>query len=367
MSYIDTQYRLYVVGKRPFCYWASDVSQQTLRFLESLDPSYFESIANVFLPSIDEPQTNEGLSLFRRLQRRFKLLRFTKFNQKECDPQHAALALRLTYSQSLETLFALIGAAVQAPRCAHAWMANYKPSELRNLLQNIQNCRSFPWQLKETRPSWNVVSDCIFMSLVLDDKEKEANVKKAYSQFWAHLASDFIKQDFTSEYNSIKHGLRIKSGGFSFAIGKEDVPGVPAPKDKMQLIGRSNYGSSFSILEKIGGNSLHHQTKNLSRNWSPVDIAWALHLVSMSISNVISALKILNGIPADQVKFVWPDNLDLLYEPWKRTNRLGVTTMGMMGHPIHPLQIKPFTKEEILRNYSIGKDEGVIRINYSDQ
>jgi hypothetical protein len=364
MSYIETQYRLYVVGERPFCFWASDVSQQTLRFLESLDPSYFESIANVFIPNINESQTNEGLSLFRRLQRRLKLLQFNKINQNECDSQHAALALRLTYSQSLETLFALIGATVQAPRCAHAWMAKYKPSELRKILQDIQNHRSFPWQLKETTPSWNAVSDCIFNSLVLDDEEKEANIKKAYSQFWAHLASDFVKQDFTDEYNSIKHGLRVKLGGFSFAIGKEDEPGVPAPKDKMQLLGRSDYGSSFSIFEKIGENNLHHQSKNLSRNWSPIDIAWALHLVSMSISNVISALKILNGIPADQVKFMWPDNLNILSEPWKRTKKLGITTMGMIGHPIHPVRIKPFTKEEILTNYSIGKDGGVIRIDY---
>ena len=204
------------------------------------------------------------------------------------------------------------------------------------------------------------------MSLVLDDKEKETNIKKGFSQFWSRLASDFVKQDFTDEYNSIKHGLRIQSGGFSLAIGREDEPGIPAPADRMQLIGKSKYGSSFNVLEKIGEHNFHQQSKITSRNWSPIDIAWALHLVSISISNVVAALKILNGTPAEQVNFHWPSELETFSEPWKRSMKLGVTSMTGFGNNIHPLLIKPFTREEILSNYPAGNCAGVIRRHFND-
>jgi hypothetical protein len=54
------------------------------------------------------------------------------------DSQHAALALRAAYSQALETLFALIFAAVQARWCIPAWVNAYKNEELRNLVKKVQ-------------------------------------------------------------------------------------------------------------------------------------------------------------------------------------------------------------------------------------
>lgn len=367
MPHIDTQYQLYVVGDRPFCYWDSDIAQKTASFLESLDPAYFESMANVFIPYIEETQSIEEITFLQRLVERVKSIFATNPNQPECNPQHAALALRMIYSQSLETLFALICGALQAPLCVHAWLLNYRPSELRQLLQNINQRQPFMWQLRASTPSWDAVSDFIHMSLMLDDKVKEASIKKGFSQFWSQLASDFIKQDFTDEYNSIKHGLRVKSGGFSLAIGREDVPGVHAPAERMQLIGKSNYGSSFNVLEKIGKYDFHQQSKRSSRNWSPTDFAWALHLVSTSISNVIACLRVLSGTPADQVKFHWPSDLETLSEPWKRTRKLGVTSMTGFGNNIHPVLIKSFTREEILSNYSAGNYAGVIRRRYNDE
>jgi hypothetical protein len=204
VPHIDTQYRFYVVGKRPFCYWDSDISQQTAMFLKNLDPAYFESMANVFIPYIEESQSSEEISLLWRLVNSVKSIRSKKSIQPECNPQHAALALRMIYSQSLETLFALICGALQAPFCVHAWMLNYRPSELRQLLRNINQRQPFLWQLRTSTPSWDIVSDFIHTSLVLDDKEKETNIKKGFSQFWSQLASDFIKQVFTDEYELIE-------------------------------------------------------------------------------------------------------------------------------------------------------------------
>ena len=136
MPYIDTQYRMYIVGERPFCYWDSDISQKTAMFLENLDPSYFESMANVFVTNIEEPLPSKEITFLHKFVKFMTSIRSKKTIQPECDPQHAALALRMIYSQSLETLFALICAALQAPLCVHAWMLNYYPSELRECFEN---------------------------------------------------------------------------------------------------------------------------------------------------------------------------------------------------------------------------------------
>ncbi len=52
MAYVDTQFRRFVVGARPFYYWALDIGKQTSEFLESIDPTYFESMANVFFMAL---------------------------------------------------------------------------------------------------------------------------------------------------------------------------------------------------------------------------------------------------------------------------------------------------------------------------
>lgn len=361
MSYIDTQYRLLVVGDRPFCYWDPDISRQTVAFLESLDPTYFESLANILLPHIEESLPDDEPLLLRRVLNYIRSISPVRANNIEGNPHHAALALRMIHSQALETFFALLCSAIQAPRCAHVWMIKYQPKELRQLLQKLRDRQTFPWQLRESTHSWAAVSDFIHASLVIEDKQKERKVKRGFGSFWARLASDFLRQPFTDEYNNIKHGLRIRSGGFSVAIGREDQPGVRAPKDRMQLIGRSDYGSSFFVLDQIGDYGNHFQSKRSSQNWSPTDIAWALHLVSMSIANVVSALRILNGTPAEEARFQWPSDLATFSEPWKRSAKLGVTSMTGFGTQIHPSLIEPFSREDILSRYSSGNDGGAIR------
>jgi len=61
--------------------------------------------------------------------------------------------------------------------------------------------------------------------------------------------------------------------------------------------GQSDYGSSFLVKEKLLNHKHHFRLVKHHRNWDPEDLTWGLHLASMSIQNVISALKILNNVP----------------------------------------------------------------------
>ena len=78
-----------MVDDKPFCLWDTDVQKITLEFLDSIDPSYFDYIADSHLQAAIEDKS-----------------------------QVASLAIRAGYSQGLETLFALIAAAVPVIICA---------------------------------------------------------------------------------------------------------------------------------------------------------------------------------------------------------------------------------------------------------
>jgi hypothetical protein len=146
----------------------------------------------------------------------------------------------------------------------------------------------------------------------------------------------------------------------------EDKPGITAPKEKMQLLGKSEFGSQFLATKKISENAQHIQMKRHHRNWSPEDLCWGLHLISLSIANIKSALRIINGVPATDVKFEWATDRDSFQEPWKRARQIGVTSMSGFQTDIKTDFITTFSKEEILARHREGKDAGVKRLVFSD-
>jgi hypothetical protein len=342
-NFLDFQYSLIIVDKRPYCVWDRDLKKRNLEFLEFLDPSYYDYIADTHLQNIaDGDEATSNVS------------------------QHAALALRSTYSQALETLFALISAAIQAPRCVPAWFYLYKNQELRSVIDKIQNFKQLLSHINKDCLSWKSVSEAIFQSFVIEDKEKESAIKAGFAQLWSRFASDFLDDDFTHEYNSIKHGLRIRPGGFRIAMGVEETPGVHAPAENMSLLGKSDFGTGYIATEKIGELGHHVQMKRHHRNWNPEDLAWGLHTASLSISNVCVALKILNGVNPKDILFHYPIDLSLLLEPWKRSHQIGVTTMSGFDINIRPDFIEAFSKERILADYKAGKRTGVKRLFFGD-
>jgi hypothetical protein len=338
---LDLQYSFFLVDERPFCLWDIDLKKRSLEFLDSLDPSYFEYVANTNLQNVGDDD-----------------------DARSKESQHAALALRTAYSQALETLFALISASVQAPWSVPAWINLYRSYELRNVIDKIHNYKPLLSQIRFEILEWSSVSEIIFQSLVIEDKEKEAAIKTGFARLWSRFASDFLDEEFTREYNSIKHGLRVRPGGFHVAIGPQSKPGVPA--EKMTLLGKSDFGSGYLTADKIGDLNYHLQMKQHHRNWNPDDIAWGLHMASMSISNVKSSIKILNGVHPEQIQFTWPTDLDSLLEPWKRSHHIGVTSMSGFGILIQPDYIEPFSKEKIVANYKEGKDVGIRHLVFRD-
>ncbi|HUT30324.1 MAG TPA: hypothetical protein VMX13_11085 [Sedimentisphaerales bacterium] len=285
------QYIAFKVHDRPYCLWGVDLPQRNLEAIHNIDSEHFDFLAQLYCE---------------KLQSEHK--------------QNVALAIRMAYGHALETLFSLICATLQAPFCFYAWMLKYRPSDVPRMIREIRN-HNFHLYLS---PSYNVKlsswKDFSMMIHLVQGEEQNANIAIKFGEFWQKLSSEFIDENFRNEYNSIKHGCRVKSGGFSISVGLEHIPGVAPSKDKMKPLGGSEFGTSFFLAQEIKGNILgrdpNFKTRRLSLNWNAENNVHALTLISLSIHNIKSFLKHVNHV--EEVTFSFPEELELFEMPWKK-------------------------------------------------
>src|SRR5215217_3441839 len=215
----------FAVNETPYCFWELDVHGKNLEFIDKIDSKYFEHIADMHAELLEGDQK-----------------------------QYAAATLRIAYSQGLETLFALLCAVVQAPDCVIGWFLKYRNSELFDLVRKISEGQVIYSKLRCHQVNWRTIADLVFSRFSTGNIEADERIRANFARLWSHFASDFLNENFDREYNSIKHGSRAKMGGFYFALGLEDVPGVPAPPERMQAMANSVFGSSFFVPDRLHDN-----------------------------------------------------------------------------------------------------------------
>lgn len=316
-SETDLHYAVFMVNDAPYCLWSeTNPKNLTIEFLDNFQPEYFEYQADTNL---------------------------NKLNYKK-RRKMAAIALRTAYSHGLETLFSLICASIQAPHCVPGWMLFCQNRQLYSLLEKINESISVDCMLEDPI-SWKNISSAIFAHLSLPDKEKEKNIKAGFANLWSKWSKDFLERKFSQEYNSIKHGFRVKPGQHYVAVRS-------SPSSKGTLIGKSEFGSSFFSYEFLSKSSNFIMTKN-TRSWEPEAMAWGLHLISMSITNIISAIKVVNGISANKVKFTYPSDIKTFSKPWIRTSSFGVSSFSSKLI-IPPESAYQFSHDELKELYKAG-------------
>ncbi len=278
----------FVVNEKAYCVCEWDLPERNLRFLASIDPDYFRYLAEVHGHGMD----NEDKKVL----------------------QHASVALRTAYSQGLETLFAFIFATVQAPQCVAGWLLKYKVSDITDLLEKIKDRKPIKSLLEPERLTWEYIASVIFSST---DKDLAEKLTKMYSELWQSLASDYLREDFDTEYNNIKHGFRVSPGGFSFAMGTQEELGVPAKE--MVVIGESKYGSTFFVPKKIGSSNTHFRIKYMSRNWEVGRFIVGLHLISLMnqfyrMHPAISRLQMDTIVEETNIRIISPEDILKVYD-----------------------------------------------------
>jgi hypothetical protein len=235
---------------------------------------------------------------------------------------------------------------VQSPRCAYGWIAKCSNTTLRRVVNRINaGDRELLCPYVRKPVGWAGIADIVF-ACYMPDTEKGAATRKLFATLWGQLAHEFLNRDHIEEYNSIKHGLRMRGGGFTLAVGLEHSYGVPPPDSEMKTIGHSEHGSSFFRLERIGEEgSRSFSTRRVAVNWKVERVQLLCELAAMSIANVIGALRIVNGTSPSTVQFHRPSDDQDFTRAWSYSP--GVTSMNM-DFVIDPRQIPNVTKAELL-------------------
>ncbi|MBI1367642.1 MAG: hypothetical protein GC162_03195 [Planctomycetes bacterium] len=314
----------FVVADTPYCVWEWDLDDRNRQYLDRVDVDYFRYVAQA-----------HGELLGGEHDRR------------------AAISIRAAYFHGLETLFALLCATIQAPRCIPAWLQKYQNSELRDCVERIHS-RGVPLHNRLGLPetTWVSIASKV-IAAKYDNPVRTAETKSEFGSLWERFAHDFLDPIQIAEYNSIKHGFRVGSGGFAIAVGIEENPGIACSQDKMQLIGGSSYGTSFYQAEPPSGSTLpkrdpNFRIKSHGLNWHPLSLAARLDLIGMSIKNVIAFLKIINGTAPERVEFVRPIDTTSFVQPWDHS--VGVTSCTM-DTVVGINDIRPMTGPEIMTSY----------------
>jgi len=257
------------------------------------------------------------------------------------------------YGHALETMLSLLCAAAQAPDCVVGWICLYREEHLKEILTAFSVGSSIPLRLRLEKPTWKALSRAIHCYLDLQDKEKEQALKEGFARFWAHAAHAYSSEKNRLEYNSIKHGLRARSGGYTLRMRREKSLGVPDPDAPVRTVAASEFGSSFYAPERVGDSKLNLSLRHHAINWQPQGLIDGLILASMSISNVVGFLRAINGVDPSAIEFGWPKELQLFESAWR-----GVP--GYQSSSFHfsvsVEDVRIFTKEEILEVYE-DKDE----------
>jgi hypothetical protein len=310
----------FVIHETPFACWDWELQKKNLEFLEGIDADYFKYVADLNLKNLESN-----------------------------DKHKAALSLRMAYSHGLESLFALLCSLVQAPQCSIGWILNYKNSDLVKLVGKISKNEAIYTRFKKTPISWKLLANRIYANLDYD-QEKIALIQDGFGKLWSRFASEFVDDNFILEYNGIKHGLRAKPGGFHLSLGPEVTPGVPAPPKKMISLGGSTFGTSYFVKEHIiSSNKINFRPRRHFRNWSPQNLTKGLILISMSIKNVISFLRIFNGVDPKKCQVETPTTKETFEEPWKES--IGVTHFDF-DLVIEKEHIALFSKDDIFKSYT---------------
>ena len=279
----------FAVDEEPYCVWDWDLKSTNLSFINSIDNKYFEYSARTHVDNLDGE-----------------------------DKLRAATAIRMAYHHGLETLFALICASLQAPDCVVGWIQKYRPAQLRKMVSSItKGDYKFLYKLNLEKLTWDSIASAI-NRVSYPDQSRTIETHKLYGSLWKRFAAELVDNYGVWEYNSIKHGLRASSGGFSLAIGIEPSYGVSPPPEQMHLLGSSEFGNSFYRTEPISNSKKdpHVRLIHSSVAWNPQATIYALVLITISIGNVVSFLKILNGVDPSTVQFTRPTDPEDFEKPW---------------------------------------------------
>ena len=245
-------------GTRPHAVWSSRLEDLESAFLRGLDCGHFSYLARVHSEQLSGP---------------------------EHEVQRAAVALRVSYGVALETLMAFLSAIAQAPECVSAWLTLYRGNELADVVRALLGKANVPISPSPGK-SWKALSAFAFPDA--EDRERHR-----FSSGWSRMAEEFLDERKRSEFNAGKHGMRVRPGGNTFGVYAENGPSKVYERT-------SKFGSSFligrGVTARTGRTTIDKAMETVSLNWDPLALVEGLHIVSASVTAIVSSLLVRRGL-----------------------------------------------------------------------
>lgn len=248
-------YPIFLGLNRTARYWDTDAVGTNERFLSDIDPEYFLEVASCLMAKHEEDKS-----------------------------PRAALGIRQMYHHSLECMFSMACSLVQAHNYPIGWMLSYTNSQLRETVDAISHGRPIPVRLGLDEPRWSGLLISLLRRLDRSAPGTHAPALAENALTLSTLARDLVSDVYADEYNSIKHGLRLRSGGFTLRFGLEEEPGKPAPEEAMELVAHSETGTSYykRLPFEIKG---QYRISSRCLNWDVETVLYRLHFASVWMAN----------------------------------------------------------------------------------
>jgi hypothetical protein len=267
----------FVVNDEPYSLWDPDPGNRTKEFLDSIDPGFFSYLAESHAENLDSAEHK----------------------------RRVATAARMAYLHGIETLMTLVGAAVQAPQAPYAWVWLAKTDLLRAVVERIsKGDPALHTELVQWDRTWEGLAKRVFSHCTQENGWPKT--AQSFGYVWRMFASEFLDEMNQLEYNSLKHGFRIRSAGVKLAFGLEHQYGVAPPPEEMQYLGGSDTGSTFYAIERAGPDVSGNRSKRSRRrtvNWEPEPTIRGLQVLDVSIHNIVAFMRIANGAQPSTIRF----------------------------------------------------------------
>lgn len=268
----------FVVNDEPFSLWDQDPARRTAEFLNSFDPGFFSYLAEAHAENLDSEEHK----------------------------RRVATAARMNYLHGIETFMTLVGAAVQAPQAPYAWVALAQTKLLRGVVERITNGDpTLHTELTQWDRTWDGLAQRVFAHS--GQENGWPKTAESFGRAWRFFAGEFLDENNQAEYNSLKHGFRIRSSGVKIAFGLEHQYGVAPPPEEMKYLGGSDNGSTFYVIERAGPDTQGNRSKRSRRrtvNWTPETMIRSLQVIDVSIRNIVTFLRIVHGAKPNTVQFM---------------------------------------------------------------
>lgn len=309
----------FVVNDEPYSLWDQDPSRRTKEFLDSIDPGFFSYLAEAHAENLGSAEHK----------------------------RRVATASRMAYLHGIETFMTLVGAAVQAPQAPYAWVALAQTHLLRGVIERInEGDVTLHTELTQWDKTWAGLAGRVFAC------SGQANgwptTAESFGRAWRFLAGEFLDENNQDEYNSLKHGFRIRSSGVKISFALERQYGVPPPPGEMKSLGGSDSGSTFYVIERVGPDTQGNRSRRSRRrtvNWTPETMIRALQVIDVSIRNVVTFLRILNGAQPGTVQFMRLEGIDDLAASLQESLGIRSSSFDVV---VDESQIPATTKKELL-------------------